>query len=610
MNDRSAAVISLALQCLLMILPFTSIAQHLPRLFLIYTRCLIWEKFNSYSATAQGDFGRSESRRPSEDELEDNRFSIDPEWDILEQTSFAEETGKPELSSYFTYLYGLYPLNFTSYIRKPRRYLKQIDFPGADYYDLDQGLIRSRTEPYQRQHLLHPNFFTLTVEEEVGEDRWARMTAQEINASCLSLCCDSTTPLTFLQQPGLPDSPTLSPSIAPKVQPDPFTLSLLDTGSISADPDIAYLQRELLMTKSELSYEIFLKQKHASTISQLRHDRRKAVTVEAEIAALVNSNRTLEKKLNDSIKFTEKLQLETQTRKTHSQQSEEQLNNKIRVLRGKVSNQEALELSLKKAKDEVEALRDLVVEGEAREITLKDDLNKETVKNAETESLRTNLVQLRQELKQYKSSSVQSTKSSLGNASLGKEAEFTRNIDKSGVKPDINSSGDQASSSSAHSSIILPLQQFPSHQPPPLLVTTQPSPLNTPTTIPGSSTSTPSRTAQHNPSNNFENPAVMQTPFTPVGLSEQLTAAMRNRDASLSPSSPTPISNPAFPLFSKPTSTTQPLTERSMSTWSDSDTGSIKSGSDKNPTTNNNNKPSVSTKKSGGGFASVFRNIL
>jgi hypothetical protein len=89
---------------------------------------------------------------------------------------------------YFTFLYGLFPLNFMSFIQKPRRFLKSLNFPGARDFDLDQRLIHRRTEPYRRVHLLHPNMFTTTIEDELSNNRWLKSDPADVVTDCMDLC--------------------------------------------------------------------------------------------------------------------------------------------------------------------------------------------------------------------------------------------------------------------------------------------------------------------------------------------------------------------------------------------------------------------------------------
>lgn len=210
MIDTSHTVISLALTNLLMLLPHipSSVIAHLPRLFLIYSRLLCWERLYPPRLDEENDDGQQQ------EEPQSPVGRVNPvdksDWETLEPSSDGGDFNMPELADYFTFLYGLYPLNFMSYVRKPRKYLKNINFPRADEFDLDQDLIRKRTEHYQSLHILHPNFFKTTAEDELTDDTWLKSDPADVIALCMGLCLISPEPLNGpLPAPitGLPDIP-------------------------------------------------------------------------------------------------------------------------------------------------------------------------------------------------------------------------------------------------------------------------------------------------------------------------------------------------------------------------------------------------------------------
>lgn len=224
MNDTSTTVLSVALTCLVMLLPHIPgpVGVHLPRLCLVYSRLLCWERFSPLSTEAQRDLVTDDRVDPdSDDERELGSIGIDPTWEVLRPDADVVETTVPELLSYFTYLYGLYPLNFMSYIRKPRKYLKSLNFPGADDFDLDQTVIRSRTDQYRDVHLMHSNFYNLTAEEELFDPKWAKLEPADVVAECNTLYSNrkivlaSPGPPPTGKLPELPPFPPLSAHTAP-----------------------------------------------------------------------------------------------------------------------------------------------------------------------------------------------------------------------------------------------------------------------------------------------------------------------------------------------------------------------------------------------------------
>lgn len=512
MNDTPTVVVSAALRCLIMLLPHipASVAEHLPKLFLIYSRCLCWEKFSASSTKAQKDLVTDERVRRNSDSDEGEDIIEDPTWETLHSQPDQPESTAPELLLYFTYLYGLYPLNFMSYVRKPRKYLKNIDFPGAEDFILDQSVIRSRTEQFQRVHLLHPSFFNTTVEEELSDNRWLKAEPAEVTAECHGLFVGKQAlPTSPVGPPGLPgppptsklpalpslpalplldnapqsgqtrsraaspamtldtttsmtglaswrhaqasaiaqgvltdrESPTLPPTLAPTLPPisaraeptgkadetgesrrgstatsntaftHPEDSSRPDTGisargSVSSSAtgphnDTVYLQREISTLRNELTFERYLKQQHLTAIGQLKRNNVKAITVEAETATLINANRALQKKLSDAHKFNEKMQKEAQARRSHTKQSEDQLTAKIRTLRTNLADQDALQNNLKKACDDCAALRELLVQSEARELDLRQAVEMQQDKINELERLRNDIETTRKQNKDH-----------------------------------------------------------------------------------------------------------------------------------------------------------------------------------------------------------------
>ena len=225
MNDTSTTVLSVALTCLVMLLPHIPgpIGTHLPRLCLIYSRLLCWERFSPLSTNAQRDLVTDDRiDADSEDERDPGDVGIDKSWEVLRPDVDVVETTVPELLSYFTYLYGLYPLNFMSYVRKPRKFLKNLDFPGADDFDLDQAVIRSRTDQYREVHLMHSNFYNMTPEEELADTKWSKLEPADVVAECNALYSNKRL---VLASPGPPPTSKL-----PEIPPFP-PLSVQNTPS-------------------------------------------------------------------------------------------------------------------------------------------------------------------------------------------------------------------------------------------------------------------------------------------------------------------------------------------------------------------------------------------
>ncbi|KAK1782508.1 Hamartin protein-domain-containing protein [Copromyces sp. CBS 386.78] len=177
-KDESTATVTMALVALIMLLPYipSSLVPFLPKLFNIYARLLFWDR-DSYFAQEHTEIGPEGGFN----EITWERVLLDPDHD---------GSSIPYLSGYFTVLYGLYPINFLDYIRKPQRYLRHAN--NDDDIDVQAMEIRDRSERFRKQHLLHPNFYNLTIDSEKTDmSRWLNSEADEVLAECMALSLES-----------------------------------------------------------------------------------------------------------------------------------------------------------------------------------------------------------------------------------------------------------------------------------------------------------------------------------------------------------------------------------------------------------------------------------
>lgn len=178
-HDTSTTVVTLAVTALTMLLPNvpSSLVPYLPRLFNIYARLLFWDRERSLA---------SENTDTDPDGVEDRPS---PSWEKSTFSPDIDSASIPNLLSYFTILYGLYPINFVDYIRKPQRYLRHAGDPYADNIEIQPSEIRQKSERFRQCHVLHPNFYSLTVESEKSDlSRWIKSEASEVVAECTALC--------------------------------------------------------------------------------------------------------------------------------------------------------------------------------------------------------------------------------------------------------------------------------------------------------------------------------------------------------------------------------------------------------------------------------------
>lgn len=215
--DNSSTVVHLALTILIMFIPHitSTLVSDLPTLFIIYSRVLCWDHYN-----------KQPDRSPTSEKVDSDSgsdhdsfmtFDTDSDWDRIDTAVDGEQYSVPKANYLFTFLYGLFPLNFMNFIRKPRRYLKMKGHAQSDNLDLHQDLIRTRTEGHRSQHRLHPNFFNTTPEDELADNKWIKSDPAELVSECLGLCIA----VNFtLSDPGPPPTAKL-PALPRKLRKQP-----------------------------------------------------------------------------------------------------------------------------------------------------------------------------------------------------------------------------------------------------------------------------------------------------------------------------------------------------------------------------------------------------
>jgi hypothetical protein len=219
--DKSSTVVDIASTILIMFIPHitSSLVTYLPTLFVIYARLLCWDQYQR--KPNQGREESSDSEHASEPEGA-MTLEHDPEWDPIEFSPASEPTLTPKTTYLFTFLYGLFPLNFMAFIRTPKRYLKMKGFANADDLELHQTLIRSRSEIHRSQHRLHPNFFVTTPEEELADNKWVKSDPSDLVSECLGLSIA----LTFsMNDPGPPPTAKLPP-LPKKIRKQPSRVTI------------------------------------------------------------------------------------------------------------------------------------------------------------------------------------------------------------------------------------------------------------------------------------------------------------------------------------------------------------------------------------------------
>lgn len=122
-------------------------------------------------------------------EAEGDQDEPPSDWEKCTFSADTDNTSIPNLLGYFTILYGLFPLNLLDYVRKPQRYLRHADDPHVETIEIQPSEIRQKSERFRQYHILHPNFYSLTVESEKTDlSRWIKSEASEVVAECTALC--------------------------------------------------------------------------------------------------------------------------------------------------------------------------------------------------------------------------------------------------------------------------------------------------------------------------------------------------------------------------------------------------------------------------------------
>ncbi|KAK9331570.1 Hamartin protein-domain-containing protein [Lipomyces starkeyi] len=236
LHDRSAVAVNLACTVFVMLLPHicSILGPDLPKVFAVYARMMYWDILYKKEFAAPGDDAEEDGRaQKGLDDLGSSKSSDDASspsstmsyggyyyyddtegkelgqgslmkvikpqaeqetWDILDG-SFDDPAGAgPDsltvnYSRIFTFIYGLYPIHFLTFLTSPRRYFRMRSAEMSDYikYDIDDIALRSQI--MSRRHLLHPNFFRYTFESEISDrQRWDLAgTAEDVAAFCITL---------------------------------------------------------------------------------------------------------------------------------------------------------------------------------------------------------------------------------------------------------------------------------------------------------------------------------------------------------------------------------------------------------------------------------------
>jgi hypothetical protein len=240
LNDISATALTIASNTLAMTIPHICniLPEKLPMLFSIYGRLACWHIFEDEDRDDDSDDeyeDKEEKEEKKEAKNEQKEQDVKKEgdgkdllgnggWDKLgHYFNLEDDDRKPSITPLFTFLYGLFPANLISFLKKPSKYLAKANFtlPFNDFWD--EYEIVAVSKPIFELHVLNPGLISNTVEGELHDsNRWSLLgSATDIASQCLS----------YYNQ-GL--------GISPEHQPPEFKLPFSESPSVSNGQSYLY----------------------------------------------------------------------------------------------------------------------------------------------------------------------------------------------------------------------------------------------------------------------------------------------------------------------------------------------------------------------------------
>uniref|UniRef100_A0A060T9C3 ARAD1D14322p n=1 Tax=Blastobotrys adeninivorans TaxID=409370 RepID=A0A060T9C3_BLAAD len=210
--DTSSTALSICANTLAMLLPHicNTMGPRVPMLFAIYGRLACWHLDDELIDNGEEypfDHDNGDNQKEGPDDNKDTKDADEGkgkekeekregnEWEPL-GPFFGNQLDdrKPSITPLFTFLYGLFPANMVSFLKKPSKYLTKANYtrPFNDFWDEPELLAVSK--PIFELHVLHPGIISNSPESEISDDyRWRLMgSATDIASLCLSYYNQST----------------------------------------------------------------------------------------------------------------------------------------------------------------------------------------------------------------------------------------------------------------------------------------------------------------------------------------------------------------------------------------------------------------------------------
>ncbi|QRV76227.1 Tuberous sclerosis 1 protein [Ceratobasidium sp. AG-Ba] len=191
--DQSTTQFSIGVTSLIMLLPALAVHapsrlnSYLPSLVTILGRVVCWKLRQSGT---QNDAPESPKQTTA---LRQKGWKVRDEldWKLLESTS-ESPVAPNETRLYFTFMYGLYPCNTIAFLRNPVAFLRQHNHEsmftkGWDII-LDEDEIKSCSRPLLRGHVVHPSIIIDDSAAELANvTRWTDKDIATVAAECTLL---------------------------------------------------------------------------------------------------------------------------------------------------------------------------------------------------------------------------------------------------------------------------------------------------------------------------------------------------------------------------------------------------------------------------------------
>ncbi|KAJ7136538.1 pyrroline-5-carboxylate reductase dimerization-domain-containing protein [Mycena crocata] len=300
--DRSSTLATIALGVLVKLLPILArqyLKLILPRLLAILARVLCWRERAPLPVPAQQS-PELEVPAIEFDEVEAAAEDAGPvlsvreglAWEVLELSFDTTAASAPSPRQYYTLLYYLNVLRF---LRSPVLYLvsNNVESPYTVGWDaaLDEQRIRSKSETLLRSHVCHPLIIWRDAAEEIARpDFWAEYDVARIASESMMLDVRNTALglRERYQAHGLTANHRQSPSATPSISGSDdggktpmLTMGRTTTGEtrislkdmIATSLAISGLQREVLLLRNELNFELWLLRENVKHVGRLYQDR-------------------------------------------------------------------------------------------------------------------------------------------------------------------------------------------------------------------------------------------------------------------------------------------------------------------------------------------------